>query len=616
MNALFLKILNMSISASWLILAVLVLRLVPRRAPKWVNILLWGLAALRLALPISIESAFSLVPSAQTVPADIEKARTPLIDSGIDAVNAAVNPVISGSLSPAVGASVNPLQVVVTVCAHIWLAGVAVMLIYTAVSYLRLRHRLSTAIPLGGNVYQSENAATPFVLGVFKPKIYLPFGLSEQDMEQVLAHERAHISRRDHWWKPLGFLLLALHWFNPLVWLGYVFFCRDIELACDERVIRALNGEQRADYTQALLTCSVRPRAMAPCPLAFGEVGIKERVKSVMNYKKPGFWVLLAALIVCAGMALCFLTNPRRDSFALRITIPAGSQEKIVYSDTEISPTKGHIIVNAGEGLGDTLVQIKPVYAQTETAYDESQYLTPGMPVRMEAEKGAWLQIGVSVQNPTDEDIDVYLNVENVQVRIASTLGEAMMQYRTEYIGDAAAVSKIAQSLPYPGGYAYSSIKLQTEHEPYELMVYLTGGGSGDEADFESCAAMAFDCIGNMGKISFHGMEGEIAAFTREGYEQNMEFFITIGAEGVSRIEYSLPGRSGGMMNADETMLKLGERVLLFDKSFGLTDLRGLEIIALDEGGNIVWSAAVPDTKENRGTSYLKQDGWVITNVR
>lgn len=145
-------------------------------------------------------------------------------------------------------------------------------------------------------------------------------------------------------------------------------------------------------------------------------------------------------------------------------------------------------------------------------------------------------------------------------------------------------------------------------------MVYLTGGG--DEADFESCAAMAFDCIGNMGKISFHGMEGEIAAFTREGYEQNMEFFITIGAEGVSRIEYSLPGRSGGMTNADETMLKLGERVLLFDKSFGLTDLRGLEITALDEGGNVVWSAGIPDTEGNRGTTYLKQDGWVITNVK
>lgn len=616
MNALFLKLLNMSISASWLILAVLLLRLALKRAPKWVSLLLWGIVALRLAVPMSIESAFSLLPSAQTVPTNIEMTRTPLIDSGIEAVNAVVNPVISGAFTPSPEASVNPLQIVITICAYIWLTGVAAMLIYTAASYLRLRHSLSTAIPMESNVYQSENAGTPFVLGVFRPRIYLPFDLSEQDTEQVLAHERAHISRRDHWWKPLGFLLLAMHWFNPAVWLAYALFCRDIELACDEKVIKALGGEQRADYTQALLKCSVRPRAAAPCPLAFGEVGIKERVKTVMNYKKPGFWIILAAIAACAVLALCFLTNPERDSFALRITIPAGSQEKIVYANEEISPTRDHIIVNAGEGLGDTLVQIKPVYAQTETAYDEPEYLTPGMPVRMEAEKGAWFQIGVSVQNPTDEDIDVYINVENVQVRIASTLGETMMQYRTEYIGDAVAVSKIAQSLPYPGGYAYSSIKLQTEHEPYELIVYLTGGGSGDEADFESCAAMAFECIGNMGKISFHGMDGEIAAFTREGYEQNMEFFITIGAEGVSRIEYSLPGRSGGMMNADETMLKLGERVLLFDKSFGLTDLRGLEITALDDGGNVVWSAAVPDTGENRGTTYLRQDGWVITNVR
>lgn len=617
MNGLFLKILNMSISASWLILAVLLLRLVPRRAPKWVNVLLWGIAALRLAVPLSVESAFSLLPSAQTVPADIELSRAPLIDSGVEAVNAVVNPVIHASFTPAVGASVNPMQVAVTLCTHIWLGGIIALLVYAAVSYLHLRHSLSTAIPLEGNVYQSENAATPFVLGVFRPRIYLPFGMDGQDMQQVLHHERAHISRRDHWWKPLGFLLLSVHWFNPLVWLGYAFFCRDIELACDEKVIKALGNEQRADYTQALLNCSVSHRSVAPCPLAFGEVGIKERVKTVMNYKKPGFWAVLAALIVCAGMALCFLTNPERDNFTLRITIPAGSQEQIVYSDTEISPTKGHIIVSAGEGLGDTLVQLRPVSAETETAYDQPQYLTPGMPVKMEAEKGAWLQIGVSGwQNDTDEDIDVYLNVKNVQVRIASSVGEELEQYRTEYIGDAATVANVASRLPYPQGWAYSSIMLQTDNEPYELMVYLSGQGSADKEEFESCAIAAFNLIGNMGKISFHGMEGEIAAFMREGYGQNMEFYITIGAENVSRIEYSLPGRSGGMMNADETPFKAGERVLLFDESYGLTELRGLEISAFDEQGRVVWTAAVPDTEDNTGTSYLKQDGWVITNIK
>ena len=310
MNELFLKIINMSISASWLVLAVLLLRFVLKKAPKWVNVLLWGIVAVRLAFPFSIESALSLIPSAETIPPNIGMNTTPTINSGIKAINNAVNPIISQSNTPMAGASVNPLQITIGIFEYIWIFGMIALALYTAISYWRLHRKVDTAVRYKDNIFQSENVKSPFVLGIIKPRIYLPFNMNGQDLEHVVAHEQAHIHRKDHWWKPFGFLLLTIHWFNPLVWLAYVLLCRDIELACDEKVIKELGNEQRADYTQALVACSVNRRMIAACPLAFGEVGVKDRVKSVMNYKKPAFWGVVLAVIVCVFVAVCFLTNP------------------------------------------------------------------------------------------------------------------------------------------------------------------------------------------------------------------------------------------------------------------------------------------------------------------
>jgi beta-lactamase regulating signal transducer with metallopeptidase domain len=310
MNELFLKIINMSISASWLVLAVLLLRFVLKKAPKWVNVLLWGIVAVRLAFPFSIESALSLIPSAETIPPNIGMNTTPTINSGINAINNAVNPIISQSNTPMAGASVNPLQITIGIFEYIWIFGMIALALYTAISYWRLHRKVDTAVRYKDNIFQSENVKSPFVLGIIKPRIYLPFNMNGQDLEHVVAHEQAHIHRKDHWWKPFGFLLLTIHWFNPLVWLAYVLLCRDIELACDEKVIKELGNEQRADYTQALVACSVNRRMIAACPLAFGEVGVKDRVKSVMNYKKPAFWGVVLAVIVCVFVAVCFLTNP------------------------------------------------------------------------------------------------------------------------------------------------------------------------------------------------------------------------------------------------------------------------------------------------------------------
>ena len=425
MNELFLKIINMSISASWLVLAVLILRFVLKKAPKWINVLLWGIVAIRLICPFSFESTLSLIPSAETIPLNIGMDTTPTINSGISAINNAVNPIISQSNTPMAGASVNLLQITIGIYEYIWIFGMIALALYTVISYWRLRRKVDTAVRYKDNIFQSENVSFPFVLGIIKPRIYLPFKMNGQYLEYVVAHEQAHICRKDHWWKPLGFLLLMIHWFNPLMWLAYVLLCRDIELACDEKVIKELGNEQRGDYTQALVACSVNRRMIAACPLAFGEVSVKERVKYVMNYKKPAFWVIIISVIVCVGVAVCFLTNPKQDSYTLRIVVPAGSQEKFVYTDEEVSTIRNSIKIWSGDGLGDTEVLLSPVNKTTETRYTAT-YLTHGMPVEFDAEKDTWFKIGVNMQNPTNEDIIVYVEVENVEVRIVDEINSVI----------------------------------------------------------------------------------------------------------------------------------------------------------------------------------------------
>lgn len=311
MAELFLKVVNMSIAASWIVLVVIVLRLLLKKAPKWICVVLWGLVAVRLIFPFALESVLSLIPSAETISPDIMMDRTPEIQSGIPAINHAVNPIISQSFAPGPADSANPLQVWIPVLSIIWIAGVLVMALYTVISYWKLRRRVRTAVRLRENIFQSEKVASPFVMGILKPRIYVPFTMGEVDMNHVIAHEQTHIRRKDHWWKPIGFVLLMLHWFNPLMWVAYILLCRDIELACDEKVVETLRQEQRADYAQALLSCSVNRKMIAACPLAFGEVGVKERVKSVLHYKKPAFWMIAVALVACITVAMCFLTNPK-----------------------------------------------------------------------------------------------------------------------------------------------------------------------------------------------------------------------------------------------------------------------------------------------------------------
>lgn len=317
MDDVFLKLVNLSISASWLILAVLVLRVVLKKAPKWVMPLLWGVVALRLVCLFSIESALSLIPSAETIPSEIvTETREPVLyeQATLDIVT---NPTLPSAAEVPVGVSRQQAQVDFNIYSVLWLAGMAALLVHALVSAGKLKRKLATAILLRDNIYESEFVDSPFVFGVVKPNIYLPMHMDEGTAAYVIAHEHAHLARRDHWWKVLGYLVLALHWFNPLVWVAYILFCRDIELACDEKVVKGLDGAARADYSQALLSCAAPKRAVAACPLAFGEGNIKTRVKSALHYKKPAFWVAAAAVLAVVIVAVCFLTNPRSERGSL-----------------------------------------------------------------------------------------------------------------------------------------------------------------------------------------------------------------------------------------------------------------------------------------------------------
>lgn len=310
----FLTLVNTSINASWLIGVILLLRLVLKKAPRSILCALWALAAVRLLCPFSMESNLSLLPSAEAIPAEI------LTFEGAQLQESAVITIVDNPAYPEpmqlrldLGETVDRVQFKDMQWTLIWLAGVGVLALYAAASYIRLHLRVRTAAPLRERIWICDDIDSPFILGILRPRIYLPSDLEEPAFSHVITHETAHLKRHDHWWKPIGFVLLTVYWFNPLIWVAYILLCRDIELACDERVVRSLTMDGKKAYSEALLQCSVKRSFINACPLAFGEVGVRERIRSVLHYKKPAFWVILVAVTACIAVAVCFLTNPVSD---------------------------------------------------------------------------------------------------------------------------------------------------------------------------------------------------------------------------------------------------------------------------------------------------------------
>ncbi|MCI6096577.1 MAG: M56 family metallopeptidase, partial [Clostridiales bacterium] len=411
MTDIFLGFLNRSLAAGILILAVVLVRLVFKKAPRWLLCALWALAAVRLVCPVSIESVLSLIPSAEPVQPEIIVSAQPAITSGIPAVDAIVNPPLAAAFTPSPAQSANPLQIWTFLAACVWLAGIAALLLYAAVSALRLRLRVRTAVRLEGKVYQSEFVSSPFILGVIRPRIYLPFGLEAGAQAMVLAHERAHLRRGDQLWKPLGYLILAAYWFNPLCWLAYILFCRDIEAACDEKVVRELGEGCKAAYSRALLACSAPKKLITACPLAFGETGVKSRIKSVLNYKKPAFWLVLAAVLASVAVAVCFLTDPKREDPAQNppAAEEAAAQAPAQSIDTSSAPEPA-IDEQAGldpdfftgtDGYGESVTVQALFTAATEAGGNWGAYLPatgwlqePGRSLWCSEQTGAAFEVG------------------------------------------------------------------------------------------------------------------------------------------------------------------------------------------------------------------------------
>ncbi len=307
-DRIFSALLNRAVAATLLLLAVCVYRALSPKAPKWSRLFLWALAGLRLCLPFSIRSAWSLVPSEKIL--DYETAQyaaKPEITSGIAALNQAVNPAFGESFAATPAASANPLQIWMHFAGIVWAVGVLALLLAALVSVWKLRRRVQASIELTKGVRLCDAIDTPFLLGLFRPTVYLPSQLSQRERDVVLAHEAAHKTHGDCIWKLLGYGILCAYWFYLPVWLGYALFCRDLELACDERAVKRLSLEEKKRYASVLLSCSVPKGSFAVCPLAFGEVGVKERVKRVLD-KKPAKALIALALAVCLVIGVCFLT--------------------------------------------------------------------------------------------------------------------------------------------------------------------------------------------------------------------------------------------------------------------------------------------------------------------
>lgn len=376
MEYIFLTLLNQSIAASWLVLAVFLLRFLLKRAPRGMLCLLWAFVGIRLLCPFSVESILSLVPSAETFPPEILLSPSPQIQSGIPVLNDTLNPILSNSLAPEAGASVNPMQILAFCASAIWLLGIVLLLAYLVFSILRVRRSVREAISLETGIYLCDSIDTPFLFGIFRPRIYLPSSLSEVDRKYVIAHEKAHLKRFDHLWKPLGFLFLTVYWFNPILWVAYILLCRDIEMACDERVIRQLGESGKKPYSTALINCSIPRRMIAACPIAFGEVGVKQRVRSVLHYRKPTFWILLLAVLLSVATAVCFLTNPKEDPAVSESELPGVSLEIVSLEPTAPQP---NLILKWNNETDQNLLLNEEfyIYQQVNGTWQDCRTVTP-----------------------------------------------------------------------------------------------------------------------------------------------------------------------------------------------------------------------------------------------
>lgn len=666
METLFLKLINLSISAGWLILAVMALRFVLKKAPRWTVCLLWGLVALRLVCPVTIESRLSLLPSAQTIP-DNFLSSVPEIASGVAPIDAAVNPILSTSLAPTQFSSMNPAQGLVFALAWIWAIGAVLLLCYAAASCLWLRYRVRTATyssPECREIRWCDRIDSPFVLGVIRPVVYLPYGLATEDIPHVLAHEQAHIRRGDPWWKLLGFLLLSVYWFQPLMWAAYVLLCRDIEAACDERVIRAMSRDQRRGYSAALLRCSIRRSAIAACPLAFGEDGVKNRVQRVMNYRKPGLWIALAAVIAAAGCAAAFLTNPISGSWIQLSNLDTSNGYQATYETHFTAPgiqgiitieqwKDGRCIASAPALLMQQTQEIRisgqhseettsGIQIQVDTGDLDNSLQTwmdlshttfqgwsfSGYPMgRKEAASGSkYLAVfivdeGTGVPAYESSAIEAkpellagLKNAVAVRATFGSAPAELLEAKQYLQLADVIELAKKGDALDWADFEAYVSEDISSGtyilRYPLEDNFSLQLQGPGTDEKPHNILLIAEGVVTKAINIRTNDVESFIQE-NRIPQHRDRKYYLTVGSEGVTDIRFSTPTSSGGCTHADGTAFALGEEVWL-EALDGAENLDNLQIYAMDAEGTILWSISVPEATSGNLLSIGTPDGWKV----
>lgn len=415
MDKLFINILNMSVSASYLILAVIAVRFLLRKAPKNMRCFLWFLVGIRLLFPFSAESVFSLIPSTQVVDESIYYTSQPVVNSGIPVVDASINQYLQENYTLNSANSMNKTQIAGYICAGIWIIGMALMLGYMIISWLCLSHRVKTAVPMDLaideehqiRIYQSDAIETPFLFGIIRPRIYIPYDLAQEELPYVILHEKAHMKRKDYLIKPVGFLFLMVYWFNPCIWIAYILLCKDIELICDEEVVRELGMDCKKAYSQALLSCAVNRRMITACPIAFGEVGVKERVKNILNYKKPALWIFIAAVLACIIVPICFMTQKKG----------AEGVGEIAEKDNDIVQTE-EVLEKANTLFGEITVQ--QLYDGTEITVEEikeRQMQLENLEKELLAEKE-------QLQKQSDETEDLMETLKELEASIAQAEAE------------------------------------------------------------------------------------------------------------------------------------------------------------------------------------------------
>lgn len=429
MMDLFLRLFNMSVTASWLIFAILFVRPFLEKAPKWIRGILWGLVGIRLILPMSFESAWSLVPSKELIVPNAVEGAAPTFASGIDVVDASVNTYLQQRVSVENIATARGAVPYENVLLGIWLLGMVLLMLYSTVSYVRLRRHVADAVKYCDNIYQTEKISSPFVLGFLKPAIYVPYCLEQEALVCVIAHERAHIRRKDHWIKPFAFLLVTIHWFNPIVWAAYYCLCQDIELACDEKVIHELGFDKKKMYSQTLLECSVERHFVRACPIAFGEIGVGKRVKNILEMKKTKVGIVIVALLACVVVAVCFLSDPK-------------SEERDVA-------TKENVAASADQDTSAEQEKAEQERAEQEKAEQEREALLQAQESAKEAEE--------TVQEQQEEQEAQKAGEELQEENAAYTLGE---EVSVEQFG-----------FPFMWGVDYSITALFEAEEPADTEV-------------------------------------------------------------------------------------------------------------------------------------------------